>query len=79
MYGSQQLLSSGINGFTNSASEKTLRLIRQENLIRIIIAHLNINSIRNKLDLLPNQVIGNVLTIQTEILSQTIWTLSKEV
>ena len=27
---------------------------------RIIIAHLNINSVRNKFDLLPNQIIGNV-------------------
>ena len=59
-YGSQQLLSSGINGFTNKASEKNLRLIRQENLNRIILAHLNINSIRNKFDLLANQIAGNV-------------------
>ena len=59
-HGSQQLLSSEINGFTNNFSEKTLRLIRQENLNRIIIAHLNINSIRNKFDLLANQITGNV-------------------
>ena len=59
-YGSQQLLSSRINGFTNNVSEKTLRLIRQENLNRIIIAHLNINSLRNKFDLRANQIIGNV-------------------
>ena len=45
---SQQLLSSGINGFTNSASEKNLRSTTQENLNRIIIAHLKINSTRNK-------------------------------
>ena len=32
----------------------------QENLNRIIIAHLDINSIRNKFDLLANQIIGNV-------------------
>ena len=57
---SQQLLSSGINSFTNNASEKNLRLIRQENLNRIILAHLNINSIRNKFDLLANQTTGNV-------------------
>ena len=37
-----------------------MRVIRQENLNRIIIVHLNINSIRNKFDLLANQVIGNV-------------------
>ena len=59
-HGSQQLLSSEINGFTNNFSEKTLILIRQENLNRIIIAHLNFNSIRNKFDLLANQIIENV-------------------
>ena len=56
----QQLLASGINGFTNNVSEKSLRVIRQENLNCIIIAYLNINSIRNKFDLLSNQVIGNI-------------------
>ena len=45
---------------TNKVSEKNLRLIRQENLNRIILAHLNINSIRNKFDLLANQITGNV-------------------
>ena len=59
-YGSQQLLSFEINGFTNKAYEKNLRLIRQENLNRIILAHLNINSIRNKFDLLANQITANV-------------------
>ena len=59
-YGSQQLLSSGINGFTNNVSEKNLRVIRQENLNRIIIAHLKINFLRRKFDLLANQIIGNV-------------------
>ena len=59
VYGPQQLLSSVINGFTNNVSEKSLRLIRQENLNRIIIAHLKINSIRKKFDLLANQIIGN--------------------
>ena len=37
-----------------------MRVIRQENLNRIIIAHLNINSIRNKFYLPANQIIGNV-------------------
>ena len=67
-YGSQQLLSSGINGFTNKASEKNLRLIRQENLNRVILAHLNINSITNKFDLLANQITGNVDVI---VMSET--------
>ena len=40
--------------------EKNLRLIRQENSNRIILAHLNISSIRNKFDLLANQIAGNV-------------------
>ena len=45
--GSQHLLTSGMNGFKNNVSEKSLRVIRQENLNHIIIAHLIINSIRN--------------------------------
>ena len=57
-YGSQHLLASGINGFTNNISEKSLRVIRQENLNCVIISHLNINSIRNKFDLLANQIVG---------------------
>ena len=59
-YGSQQLLASEINRFRNNVSEKTLRVIRQENLNCIKIAHLNFNTIRNKFDLLANQIIGNV-------------------
>ena len=50
-YGSQPLLASKVNGFTNNVSEKTLRVIRQEKLTRIIIAYLNTNSIRNGFDL----------------------------
>ena len=46
--------------FTNNVSEKRLRVIRQENLNRIIIAHLNIGSIRSTFHLLANQIIGNV-------------------
>ena len=53
-YGSRQLLASGISGFTNNVSEKTVKVIRQEKLNRIIIDHLNINAIRNKSDLLAN-------------------------
>ena len=55
----QQQLVSGINGFTN-VSQKSLRVIRQGKLNRIIIAHLNMNSTWNNSDLLANQIIGNV-------------------
>ena len=58
-YGSQQVLACGINGFTNDVSEKSLRVIRQEKLNPITIAHLNINSIRSKFHLLANQITGN--------------------
>ena len=34
--------------------------IRIKNLNRIVLAHLNINSLRNKLDLLADQIKGNV-------------------
>ena len=47
--GSQQVLASGINGFTNNVSEKCLGVIRQENLNSIPIAHIIINSIRKSL------------------------------
>ena len=57
-YGSQQVLASGINGFTNDVSEKSLRVIRQGKLNPITIAHLNINSIRSKFHLLANQITG---------------------
>ena len=50
----------GINSFTNYVSEKSLRVIRQENSNHIIFVHVNIKSLRNKFDLLANQIIRNV-------------------
>ena len=46
--------------FWNKWFYKCFRLIRQENFNRIIIAHLNINSIRNKFDLPASQIIENL-------------------
>ena len=40
--------------------QKTLKLIRKDNLNKIIHAHLNINSIRNKFDCLSEEVKGNI-------------------
>ena len=40
--------------------QKTLKLFRKDNLNKIILAHLNINSIRNKFDCLSEQVKGNI-------------------
>ena len=48
-----------MNGFV-IISEKSLRVIRQENVNHVIFAHLNINSVRNKFDMLAHQIIGNV-------------------
>ena len=45
---------------TEDVSFKSLKDIRIKNLNRIVLAHLNINSLRNKLDLLLDQVKGNV-------------------
>ena len=42
----------------NNLSE--LKSIRNKNINRVIIAHLNINSIRNKIDMLTNNVSGNI-------------------
>ena len=39
---------------------KSLRDVRIKNLNRIVLAHLNINSLRNKFDLLTDQIKGNV-------------------
>ena len=39
---------------------KVLRISDSKNLNRIVLAHLNINFLRNKLDLLANQIKGNV-------------------
>ena len=39
---------------------KSLKDVRIKNLNRIVLAHLNINSLRNKFDLLTDQIKGNV-------------------
>ena len=44
----------------NSISVGSIRDVRKRNLKRIILGHLNINSIRNKFDLLVDQIKGNV-------------------
>ena len=44
----------------NSVSVGSIRDVRKRNLKRIILGHLNINSIRNKFDLLVHQIKGNV-------------------
>ena len=43
----------------NSVSVQSIRDVRKRNLKRIILGHLNINSIRNKFDLLVDQIKGN--------------------
>ena len=45
---------------TEDVSFKSLKDIRIKNLNNIVLAHLNINSLRNKLDLLADQIKGNV-------------------
>ena len=44
----------------NSVSVGRIRNVCKRHLKRIILGHLNINSIRNKFDLLVNQIKGNV-------------------
>ena len=44
----------------NSVSVGSIRDVRKRDLKHIIDSHLNINSIRNKFDLLVNQIKGNV-------------------
>ena len=44
----------------NSISVRSIRDVRKRNLKRIILGHLNINSVRNKFDLLVEQIKGKV-------------------
>ena len=41
-------------------SLESLKAIRKRNLNRIVVAHLNINSLRNKFDYLIEQITGNI-------------------
>ena len=55
----------------NKAKSKQLRgsnlkAIRKENINKLIIGQLNINSLRNKLDCLVQQIIGNVDILVTK-------------
>ena len=43
-----------------SDCNNTLKSLRKDNLDKLIFAHLNINSIRNKFELLSEQIKGNV-------------------
>ena len=43
-----------------SDCKNTLKSLRKDNLNKLIFAHLNINSIRNKFELLSEQIKGNV-------------------
>ena len=42
------------------ASERSLKIIRTKNPNRIALAHLDINSLRNKFDVVTDQISGNV-------------------
>ena len=45
---------------SDDPSSSNLKCIRRKNLHRIIVAHLNINSLRSKFDSLVDQITGNV-------------------
>ena len=48
------------NELVDHTSNKDLRSLRLKNVSKIILGHLNINSIRNKFDFLAHQVQGNI-------------------
>ena len=52
----------------NSISVGSIRDVRTRSLKRIILGHLNINSIRNKFDLLVDQIKGRVVIM---VISET--------
>ena len=45
---------------SDDPSFSTLKSVRRKNLYRIIFAHLDINSLRNKFDAFVDQIKGNV-------------------
>ena len=48
------------NELVDHTSNKDLKSLRIRNLNKIVVGHLNINSIRNKFDFLAHQVQGNI-------------------
>ena len=44
----------------NMKGIESLKAIRKRNLNRIVVAHLNINSVRNTFDYLIEKVMGNI-------------------
>ena len=44
----------------NMKGIESLKAIRKRNLNRIVVGHLNINSLRNKFDCLIKQITGNI-------------------
>ena len=57
---SEEYKSERLDILSDDPSFSTLKSVRQKNLRRIIFAHLNINSLRNKFDALVDQIKGNV-------------------
>ena len=49
-----------------SDCNNTLESLRKDNLIKLIFAHLGINSIRNKFELLLEQIKGNVVNFRNK-------------
>ena len=49
-----------------SDCNNTLESLRKDNLIKLIFAHLSINSIRNKFELLLEQIKGNVVNFRNK-------------
>ena len=53
------------NDLRNNIYQKSLKTIRKRNFNRIIIAYLNINSIKNRFKLLVSQIVGEVGVLVT--------------
>ena len=51
---------SNYSAFSQSDAKKALKNIRISNMNKLIFGHLNINSLRNKFDLLSKQVKGSI-------------------
>ena len=62
------------NELVDHTSNKDLKSLRIRNLNKIVVGHLNINSIRNKFDFLAHQVQGNIhiITIPETKLDESI-------
>ena len=69
---SEEYKSERLDISSDDPSLSSLKFVRRKNLCRIIFAHLNINSLRNKFDALVNQIkvnVGILVILETNLMN----------